>query len=299
MKILVSGASGLIASALLPCLTSRGHETWRLTRGSGRASPKAIAWDPDAGSIDAKSLEDFDAVVHLAGENIAGGRWTAERKRRILESRKKGTLLLAESLSRLAHPPRVMISASAIGYYGDRGSEMLNEESAPGSGFLPGVCIAWEEATRSAAGRGIRVVTPRIGIVLTTSGGALARMLPPFRLGLGGKIGSGAQYMSWISLDDLVGVICQGLEDDVLTGAVNAVAPGPVTNLEFTRTLGRVLSRPTILPLPAFAARLMLGEMAQELLLASARVVPDKLIAAGYRFQHSSLEAALRSVLRV
>ncbi|HYK91395.1 MAG TPA: TIGR01777 family oxidoreductase [Acidobacteriota bacterium] len=297
MRILVSGASGLIGSALLPHLAARGHETSRLVRASSKARVAGVVWDPSAGVLDATSLEGFDAVVHLAGENIAGGRWTADKKRKILESRSKGTQLLGGTLSRLAQPPRVLVSASAIGFYGDRGPDVMREDSPPGKGFLPEVCTAWEAATRPAALKGIRVVTLRIGIVLSTAGGALKQMLPPFRLGLGGKIGSGRQFMSWITLDDLVGVLHHSIENDSLSGAVNAVAPNPVTNIEFTRTLGHTLSRPTILPLPAFAARLVLGEMADELLLSSTRVEPAKLIAADFHFEHSELEPALRHVL--
>lgn len=299
MRILVSGASGLIGSALVPYLASRAHEVNRLVRASSEAGTGKIPWDPCAGILDAESLEGFDAVVHLAGENIAGGRWTAERKRQILESRSKGTRLLAETLSRLAEPPKVLVSASAIGYYGDRGQEILREESKPGKGFLSEVCVAWEEATRSASEKGIRVVNPRIGIVLSADGGALAQMLLPFRMGVGGKIGSGNQYMSWISMGDLLGAICHSIDDDSLAGAVNAVAPKPVTNLEFTQTMGRVLSRPAIVPLPGFAARLLFGEMADGLLLASARVEPARLLATGYEFKHAELETALRHVLNL
>ncbi len=297
MRVLVSGASGLIGSALLPYLAARGYDVQRLVRVSGEARPAGVVWNPSAGVLDAAGLEDYDAVVHLAGENIAGGRWTAERKRLILESRRKGTQLLAQSLSRLARPPKVLVSASAIGYYGNRGPEIMRETYAPGKGFLPEVCSAWEEAPDPAADAGIRVVMPRIGVVLSAAGGALARMVVPFRLGAGGKIGNGQQYMSWITIDDLLGVIRHCIENAALTGAVNAVAPNPVTNLEFTKTLGRVLSRPVILPLPAFAARLLLGEMADELLLSSTRVEPAKLLATGFRFQYPELEPALRHIL--
>jgi hypothetical protein len=297
MRILVSGASGLIGSALIPYLTSCGHRVGRLVRTSAKAGSGEIPWNPSAGILDASSVEGFDAIVHLAGENIAGGRWTATRKQQILESRSKGTRLLAETLSRLAQPPKVLVSASAIGFYGERGEEILREDNKPGKGFLPEVCVAWEEATRAASEKGIRVATPRIGIVLSAAGGALARMLFPFRIGVGGKIGNGHQFMSWITLDDLVGVIYHAIQTDSLAGPVNAVAPRPVTNLEFTKTLGRVLSRPAVFPLPSFAARLLLGEMADELLLASTRVEPAKLLATGYQFKHSELEAALRHVL--
>jgi hypothetical protein len=297
MKILVSGSSGLIGSELVRCLSSRGCEMIPLVRTQSAAVKHAVSWDPPAGMLDAARIEGLDAVVHLAGENIAAGRWTAERKRRIRESRTEGTRLLASTLSRLLRPPRVLVSASAIGYYGDRGTEILREDSSPGRGFLPEVCTAWEEAAAPAADRGIRVVLLRIGIVLTAAGGALARMLPPFRLGMGGKIGGGGQYMSWIAIDDLIGVVFRCLEDNALTGPVNAVAPNPVTNRDFARVLGRVLARPAILPLPSFAARLLLGQMADELLLAGARVLPVKLTEAGHQFRYSDLEAAFRHVL--
>ncbi len=297
MKVLISGASGLIGSALILRLRSEGHEVSRLVRDRSAPAPDAILWDPQAGRLDQAPLEGFDAVVHLAGENIAGGRWTAERKRRIKESRVKGTQLLSKCLSRLNRPPGVLISASAIGYYGDRGPEILREDSRPGRGFLPEVCVAWENAAAAASQKGIRVVSPRIGIVLSAAGGALARMLLPFRLGVGGKIGNGGQYMSWIALDDLTGVICHAIRADKLDGPVNASAPNPVTNAEFTKTLGRVLGRPTVFPLPGFAARLLLGEMADELLLASTRIEPAKLLAADYRFKYEGLEAALRGIL--
>jgi uncharacterized protein (TIGR01777 family) len=249
------------------------------------------------GSIDQARLEGLDGVVHLAGESIATGRWTAEKKARIRDSRVKGTRLLCESLARLDQPPRVLVSASAIGYYGDRGDEILHEDSASGSGFLAEVCHMWEAATEAASQRNIRVVNLRIGVVLSAMGGALATMLFPFRMGLGGIIGSGRQFMSWIALDDLLGSIAYALRTDTIRGPVNAVAPHPVTNREFTKTLGRVLARPTLLPMPAFAARLAFGEMADELLLSSARVEPARLSAAGYDFRYPTLEGGLRHLL--
>jgi uncharacterized protein (TIGR01777 family) len=235
--------------------------------------------------------------VHLAGENIAKGRWNARKKARIRDSRVNGTRLLSEALTRLSKPPAVMVCASAIGYYGDRGDEVLREESASGSGFLAEVCRQWEAAAEPARKRGIRVVHLRIGVVLSPEGGALAQMLFPFRMGLGGKLGSGRQYFSWIAIDDLVTVIAHALTNDTLQGPVNAVAPHPVTNLEFTRTLGRVLARPTLFPMPALAARLAFGEMADELLLSSARVEPTRLLATAYQFRHPQLEGALRHLL--
>lgn len=297
MRILVTGSTGLIGSALIPFLTAGGHTVTRLVRSAPRPGEREVRWDPERGEADRPGLEGQDAAVHLAGENIAGGRWTAERKARIRDSRVRGTQFLCESLARLDRPPKVLLCASATGYYGDRKDEVLREESAPGSGFLAEVCRAWEAAAEPALRAGIRVVSLRFGVVLSPAGGALAKMLPPFRLGLGGRIGTGRQYMSWIALDDAVGAACHALTAEALGGPVNAVAPNPVRNLEFAQTLGRVLSRPALLPLPAFAARLALGEMAEELLLASARVEPARLTAAGYPFRHPCLEGALRALL--
>lgn len=295
-SVLVSGASGLVGQALTPALTAAGHATRALRRGA--SSREAIGWDPDKGTIDAEKLEGFDAVVHLAGENIAEGRWTADKKRRIRDSRIGGTRLLCETLSRLKSPPKTLVCASAIGYYGHRGDALLSEDSGPGNGFLPEVCVAWEAATRPAADRGIRVVSLRIGIVLSPLGGALQKMLLPFKLGLGGVIGHGGQYWSWVSLPDLVGMIGHALTCDQLSGPVNAVSPEPVTNREFTGALGRVLHRPTVFPLPAFVARVVLGEMADSLLTASTRVAPLRLQSTGYRFQHPELGGALRELLQ-
>lgn len=297
MRVLVTGSNGLLGSALVPSLTQDGHEVVRLTHSPRPKLDNVIAWDPAAGVLDAALLEGMDAVVHLAGENIAAGRWTADRKRRILESRVKGTKLLADSLARLARPPRCLVSASAIGFYGDRGQEILQEDSSPGTGFLPEVCAGWERASQPVTARGIRLVTLRIGIVLSSRGGALPRMLLPFRLGLGGRTGNGRQYMSWIELDDLVRVIRHSMATDSLSGPVNAVAPNPVTNREFTRALGRILSRPALFVMPAFAARIALGEMAEELLLASARVLPAALLGSEFSFRFPQIEAALAHAL--
>ena len=296
MNILVTGASGLIGTALTSSLTASGHEVTRLARGQSNPGEKAVRWDPMAGTIEASALEGIDAVVHLAGENIAE-RWTAAKKVRIRDSRVKGTQLLCETLARLSSPPKVLVSASAVGYYGDRGEEILTEDSPPGRGFLAEVSRAWEAATEPARQHGIRVVQLRQGVVLSVAGGALAKMLPAFRLGLGGVLGSGQQYMSWIAIDDAVGAMQHAIVTDTLQGPANAVAPRAVTNQEFTKTLGRVLRRPTAIPLPAFAARLMFGEMADELLLASARVQPTKLLASGYQFRYPELENALGHVL--
>lgn len=296
MKILVSGSTGLVGSALVPFLTSGGHSVVRLVR-RGPAEDR-IEWNPERGTIDAARLEGFDCVVHLAGESVAG-RWTEEKKRRILESRVRGTRLLCESLARCARPPRVLVCASAVGYYGNRGEEILREESLQGGGFLARVVGEWEAAAAPARDAGIRVVHPRIGIVLSGAGGALAKMLPPFRLGLGGPIGSGRQSMSWIAIDDLLDIILRGATDDSLSGPVNAVAPQAVTNGEFSRTLARVLRRPCIFRVPGVVLRLALGEAADEMLLGGARVEPAKLLAEGHRYRHPNLEGALRHLLGV
>ena len=297
MRIVVSGASGLIGSALTARLQADGHQVLALTRSAAHASASGhIFWNPDAGALTPRDLEGADGVVHLAGEPIVG-RWTAEKKSRILNSRVRGTALLARALTALAQPPRVLICASAIGYYGDRGHAVLYEESAPGRGFLAEVCQAWEAAARPATARGIRVVQARNGIVLSLAGGALAKMLPIFRLGLGGRLGSGRQYWSWVSLDDVVEALVHALTQDALTGPMNLVAPQPVTNAEFTRTLGSVLKRPAFLPAPAMGLRWLLGEMADALLLGSARVEPRQLLVTGYRFQWQDLEGALRHLL--
>ncbi len=295
MRIAVSGATGLVGSSLIPLLEREKHKVTPLVRPG--ASGRGVVWDPATGVKDPSALEGLDAVVHLAGESIAAGRWNPEKKERIRDSRVKGTRTLSGALASLSTPPRVLVSASAIGYYGDRGADVLDEKAAAGEGFLPDVCREWEDAASSARERGIRVVNLRIGIVLSPRGGALAKMLFPFRMGLGGKIGDGSQYMSWVAIDDLIAIIAHALTRDDLSGPVNAVAPGAVTNAEFTSVLARVLSRPAIFPMPAFAARLAFGEMADALLLASARVVPRRLEESGYRFRHADLEGALRHLL--
>jgi uncharacterized protein len=294
MNVLVSGATGLIGSALIPELEAGGHSVTRLTRSP--RSDEDVGWDPDAGTIEG-DLAGADIVVHLAGESIAEGRWTSEKKRRILESRQKGTRLMAEKIAGLPAPPSVMVSVSAIGYYGDRGNELLTEESEPGDLFLSRVCLEWEAAAEPAREAGVRVVHPRFGIVLSTEGGALGTTLPIFKLGGGGKIGSGKQYWSWVSLDDVVGAILHAIETDALSGPVNVTAPDPPTNAEYTRVLGRVLNRPTFFTVPAPAARIALGGMADELLLASARVEPAKLEETGYEYRHPELEGALRNLV--
>ena len=295
MKILVTGATGLVGSALVPFLAGGGHEVSRLGRAAAGAGD--IRWDPDAGVLDAAALEGFEGVIHLAGENVASGRWTEARKRRIKESRVNGTRLLAETLAGLERPPRVLVSASAVGFYGDRGEDELTEGSPAGAGFLSDVCREWEAATEAAEGKGIRVAHARLGVVLARDGGALAKMLTPFRLGAGGIIGNGRQYMSWITLDDTVAAIGHLLATEAASGPVNVVAPAAVTNREFTKPLGRVLRRPPLFPMPGFAARLAFGEMADALLLASTRVKPAGLLDSGYAFRHGTLGEGLRHVL--
>jgi uncharacterized protein (TIGR01777 family) len=298
--IAVTGASGFVGSALVPSLAAAGNRVVRLTRaGSTTSSPAedVVPWDPGAGVLDPGSLRGVEAVVHLSGESVATGRWTSLKKQRIRESRVGSTRLLSDTLARLERPPRVLVSASGVGYYGDRGAEPLREDSAPGKTFLAEVCRDWEAATRPASERGIRVVMLRMGMVLSPKGGALATLLTPFSLGAGGPVGTGAQYVSWITLDDLLAVVGYALSSESLRGPVNAVSPGAVTYGELARTLGRVLGRPAFLPLPAVVARLMFGEMADEVLLASARVEPARLQAAGYVFQQPTLEGALRHLL--
>jgi uncharacterized protein len=297
MNILLTGSTGLIGSELNSYFSGNRHRVLCLVRRA-QTGANEIRWDPSTGTLDAQSLEGLDAVVHLAGENIAAGRWTAAKKRRIRESRIQGTQLLAKSLSRLFDPPKVFVSVSAIGYYGDRGDEKLDEDSDEGIGFLPQVCREWEAATEAAVVRGIRVVIPRLGMVLSAKGGSLPRMLPLYRLGLGGRIGNGRQYVSWIAIEDLIGIINHALHNESLHGPVNAVSPATVTNQEFSQILGRVLSRPSWFVLPSFAARIALGKMAKEVLLASARVSPARLAESGFKFQFPELEGALHHILQ-
>ncbi len=298
ITVAVSGAGGLVGSALSAFLSAEGHRVVPIVRREPVRHGEQIFWDPAVGTIDALGLEGVDAVVHLAGENIAAGRWTEARKKRIVESRVAGTGLIAETLAGLSRPPEVLVAASAIGFYGNRGDEELDEGSAPGQGFLPETCTRWEAASEPAERAGIRVVRLRIGVVLSARGGALARMLTPFRLCLGGRIGSGRQFMSWISIDDLTGVVHRVLLDKTISGVVNGVAPAPVRNSEFTRVLGRVLGRPTPFPVPATAIRLLLGELGQALLLDGARVLPQRLGGTDFRFRHPTLEGALNEAVK-
>jgi len=298
MKILMTGSTGLVGTALVSLLEKEGHRVSPLVRGKPRAGTSEIEWHPDQNSVTNRdALEGHDAAIHLAGESIADGRWTPEKKRRVRDSRVKGTGLLAATLSQLERPPRVLASASAIGYYGNRGDEVLDEASAPGNGFLADVCREWEAATAPAEEAGIRVAHLRFGIVLSEHGGALAKLLTPFKLGAGGKLGSGKQWMSWVAIDDAVAAIYKVVGADDMKKAVNIVAPNAVTNAEFTETLGRVLERPTVFSVPAFAARLAFGEMADEALLASQRVMPAGLKQHGFEFQCPQLEGALRRLL--
>ena len=300
MRIAITGSSGLIGSALIARFAQDGHAITRVVRGAGVRDPRhrTVVWDPAAGAIDCAGLEAHDAVVHLAGEDIAAGRWTRARKQVIRESRIRGTRLLCETLAGLAHKPRVLITASGVGYYGaHEPDESVDETSARGAGFLADLVRDWEQATTPAKAAGIRVVHTRFGIVLSPRGGALAKMLPVFRMGLGGKVGSGRQVMSWIALDDVPSVMLHVIEHDSLSGPVNVVSPHAVTNAEFTRILGQVLGRPAILPLPGFAARLLFGEMADALLLGGARVIPRQLEHTGYRFAYPRLEQALQHLL--
>ncbi|WP_047863800.1 TIGR01777 family oxidoreductase [Rubrobacter aplysinae] len=298
MNILISGSNGLVGSALIPELEARGHRVIRLVRGEGY-SGDAVSWDPSAGTIDSEALAASrpDGVVHIAGESIASGRWTERKKQAILQSRREGTRLLAKALAALPEPPQVMVSASASGFYGSRGDEILTENSDPGDTFLAEVCREWETAAQPARDAGIRVVHPRLGIVLSAEGGALATTLPIFKLGGGGKIGDGSQFWPWVALDDVVGAIVHALEDDTMRGPANVCSPNPHRNSEYTRILGRVLGRPTVVPLPARAARIALGEMADELLLVSARMKPTHLQNKGYEFRHPQLEGALKHLL--
>lgn len=296
MRIVLSGGSGLIGGLLRPHLQSAGHEFISLVRHEPRNIAEA-QWDPQSGRIDAGKLKDVDAAIHFSGKNVAV-RWNAKRKSELVQSRVESTRLLCKTLAELNPRPKTLIVASAIGFYGDRGDETLDEDSPPGVGFFPDLCKEWEAATEPARQAGIRVVNLRIGVVLSLHGGALQKMLLPFRLGLGGPIGSGRQYMSWIEAGDLVRAIEFALSNSTLTGPVNAVAPAPVRQREFAKTLGRVLHRPAILPMPAAVVRLLFGEMGQTVLLGGAQVLPKRLTDAGFTFRYPNLEGALRAQLK-
>ena len=296
MKILISGSHGLVGRALIKELSSKGHDIARLIREAPSSSAD-VEWHPERGMIDAEKIGGFEVILHLAGESIVKGQWTEEKKRRIRESRVLGTQLLSNTLARSVRPPNVFVSASAIGIYGNRGDEVLTEDSRPGHDFLADVCVDWEKATAPAEEKGIRVVKARFGIILAKEGGALAKMLPPFRMGIGGKVGGGQQWMSWIALDDVVSALRLAMDQKTISGPVNFVAPNPVTNASFTKSLGRTLGRPTFLPVPAFGARLAFGEMADALLLTSQRVEPKRLNESGFRFAYPKLQDALTHIL--
>jgi uncharacterized protein len=299
-RVAITGASGLVGTALTRSLEAAGGRVVRLVRSRERAGEGAVYWDPDQGVVDTEGLDGVHAVVHLAGENLASARWTAERKARILRSRVEGTRLLCEALASLPRRSSVLVSASAVGYYGDQGDRELDEASPPGDGFLAHVCQQWEAATEAAPGAGIRVVRLRIGVVLSPDGGALARMLPFFKLGLGGRIGRGRQYMSWIHIDDLVAAILHCLTGDGLAGAVNAVAPEPVTNADFTRALGAALHRPAVLPVPPLALSALYGRgLVREALVGGQRVLPRRLAETGFQWRYPQLDVALRHALDV
>lgn len=296
MRVLISGSSGLIGTALVSALKARGNEVLRLVRSQGEMTG-AIYWNPEAGMLRLEGLGEIDAVINLSGESIGAGRWTPERKRRILESRVKSTSLLASALTNLEPPPQVFISGSAMGYYGDRGADILSEENRAGRGFLAETCTAWEAATEPARKKGVRTVCLRTGMVLAPKGGALAKMLPLFRWGLGGKFGHGRQYQSWIAIDDAVGGILHIMYNEGLKGPVNLVAPGAVTNAEFTRTLAATLHRPAFFSVPVWALKIAVGEMAGPLLLDSTRAEPAKLLGSDFLFEFASLDVALKHVL--
>lgn len=297
MKVIVTGSSGLIGSAAVRAFREANHDVLRLVRQPSGADSNAVFWDPEAGVLDPKALEGADALLHLSGANLAAGRWTTARKRLFYDSRVQSTELASKVLTGASDPPRVWLCASAVGYYGDRGDAVLTEADAPGSGFLPDLCVAWERATRPAADRGIRVVHLRFGMVLSREGGAVSKLLPIFRMGLGGVLGTGRQYMSWITLRDAVRAILFALEETRISGPVNTVAPAPVTNREFTKVLGRVLRRPTVFRAPAVALRAMYGEMADAVLLASTRAIPQKLQQHGFSFMFPDIESGLSTCL--
>lgn len=297
-KILITGSTGFIGTQLTSFLTTQGHTVIPMLRSKGGVDEKdAIFWDPAKGTVDSSKLEGLDVVIHLSGASIASRRWSEARKGIISKSRVDSTVLLSNTLSKLRKPPKVLVCASATGYYGDTGKTIITERSPPGSGFLPTVSQEWERSTKPASTAGIRVVNLRTGIVLNPLGGFLKQILPLFRLGLGGKLGNGKQYMSWISMDDLLHVVLFAINNKSVKGPINVTSPKPVTNEKFTKTLGRILSRPTMSFVPAFAIRLLYGEMGKELVLGSCRVIPEKLMSWGFRFYYPTLEKALRHVL--
>ncbi|MDP6354315.1 MAG: TIGR01777 family oxidoreductase [Planctomycetota bacterium] len=298
MKVAITGSSGDIGSELIPFLNTGGHEVVRLVRSRSMVGESSAYWNPAEGELSPDLFQGVDAVINLSGENVSGGRWTAAKKERLRDSRIRTTELLAETLAGLDDPPEVLLNSSAVGFYGDRGDESVDESCQRGSGLLPDVCAEWEAATRPAQEKGIRTAFLRFGVVLSPAGGALSKMLLPFKMCIGGVIGNGRQYMSWISIDDAVGAIYHLLMNESIEGPVNIVSPNPVTNRDYTKTLGKVISRPTILPMPAFAARLAFGEKADELLLLSTKVEPARLNETDFDFRFPNLEDALRHLLK-
>ncbi|MGH9712512.1 MAG: TIGR01777 family oxidoreductase [Candidatus Acidiferrales bacterium] len=297
MRVLISGATGLVGTALVTALRADGHQVGQLVRPGGTVGAGDVRWDPTNGTLDLAVMEGADAVICLSGANIGAGRWTAERKKVLRASRVDLSRVLVESLTKLKQKPRVFIAASAVGYYGNRGDEILTESSAAGNDFIAQLARDWEAESMRAESAGIRTVILRFAVILSTKGGALPRMLPPFRLGAGGRLGSGKQWMSWVALEDAVGIVRAAIADERFHGPVNVVAPTPVQNAEFTRVLAGVLHRPAIFPAPAFILRIALGEMADSLLLASQRVIPEQVRAAGYKFRYENLESALRDII--
>ncbi len=292
-QVVVSGASGLLGTALTELLSANGHEVVRLVRGKPPGAGE-VAWDPSAGKLDSEEVASADAFIHLSGENVSEGRWSDERRKRIIDSRTQTTELIARTIAKMKKKPSVFVSASAIGFYGSRGDDLLDETSPTGGDFLAEVCRRWEASTAEASDAGVRTVKLRFGVVLSVRGGALAKILPIFKMGLGGRVGDGRQYMSWVSMPDAIRASSFALSEDGLSGAVNVVAPNPVTNRELASTLGRVLGRPSFFPVPKIAIDIAFGEMGRETVLASQRVTPRKLLDAGFKFEHATLESALR-----
>lgn len=297
LNILISGASGVIGSALVPFLLTGGHTVKRLVRKPPQNPEEEIFWDPARCHIDSEKLTGTDVVIHLAGEHIGGGRWTPDRKRTIIESRTKGTSTLAKAIAAMENPPQIFLSASAIGYYGDCGDKVITEKDAPGDLFISEICKKWEASAEAAVNKGIRTVFMRIGVVPSPQGGALKELLLPFKMGLGGKIGNGRQYMSWVSIDDVLYAIHHAMFNEKVSGPVNFVSPTPVTNESFIKALGSAVNRPTVLPIPEYAIDKIWGEMGREVLLAGARVIPEKLIKSGYEFKFPDLEKNIKHML--
>ena len=295
-KILISGASGLLGSAYSDYLSNKGHTVFKLVRREP-ASEYELFWNPMTGELDLKNIEGFDSIINFSGKNIGLGRWTKKSKKVIYDSRIQSTTLLSESIAKLNHPPESFLSSSAVGYYGETGSEFVNEGTEPGKGFLSDLCVKWEKATMPAVRAGVRVIQLRSGVVLSAKGGALAKMLTPFKLGLGGRLGNGRQYLSWIMIDDYVGALYHLMTSENIQSPVNVVSPEPETNREFTKILAKVLNRPAIFPIPAFVLKTLLGQVAEEILLSSTRAIPQLLMGSGFEFKYPALEDALKKCL--